>query len=289
MEAMLDGDFERAWRVTDGIEAPRRAGVCEATDSNLLWDGTPVEGRKVLVRCWHGLGDSIQFLRFVPMLRARAAEVFVDLQPELRGIFPDLTLADSCEGAVEIESMELPYLLRVQRDEIPARTPYVAACRGRRFLDPGAARKVGVVWAAGEWNPARSLPLAQLAPVAEVPGVELYSLQQGARTEELKDVGFRITPLDATTRDLTALASAMLELDLVISVDSMTAHLAGALGRPVWTLLRRNADWRWMRDREDSPWYPTMRLFRQAVEGEWAGVVQKVVAELSQSRQFAPD
>ena len=278
---MLAGDFERAWRVTDAIEA--RAVV--RGPHNLVWDGTPVDGRRVLVRCYHGLGDTLQFLRYIPLLRQRAAEVTVDLQPGIRTLFPEEPEgADPPpQGAVEIEVMELAYLFRTTLETIPRRVPYLDTARIARIPVPIAPRpgcNIGVVWAAGEWNPRRSLPLAAFAPLAQLPGVRLYSLQQGPRSGEARQVPFPVETPCLAEGNNAATAAAMLRMDLVISVDSMTAHLAGALGVPVWTLLRDQPDWRWMRDRDDSPWYPTMRLFRQRTPGDWPEVIRRVAAQL---------
>ena len=135
---------------------------------------------------------------------------------------------------------------------------------------------VGVVWQAGDWDPLRSVPPALLATLGEIPGVVLHALQRGRALAEWR-AGFG--PVSGAD-DVAATARVMQSLDLMISVDSFPAHLAGALARPVWTLLHTAADWRWMEEREDSPWYPTMRLFRQARPGDWDGVIAKVAAEL---------
>ena len=126
------------------------------------------------------------------------------------------------------------------------------------------------------------MKLCELAALGEIPRLRLYSLQQGPALQEMSAVRFHIIPLSDRTREIAAAAAAMLELDLIISVDTMTAHLAGALARPVWTLLPHEADWRWMRNREDSPWYPTMRLLRQRSPGSWGEVVEHLARNLAQ-------
>jgi hypothetical protein len=139
---------------------------------------------------------------------------------------------------------------------------------------------VGLLWAASDWDKRRSIALDVLAPLARVAHVKFYSLQQGPQSEEWRGAPFPIEPLHRHSSDIPAAAAAMHKLDLVITVDSMAAHLAGAFGRPVWVLLRNEADWRWMVERRDSPWYPTMRLFRQPRAGDWAAVAEQVGVEL---------
>jgi hypothetical protein len=303
MEAMFAGDFEAAWRQTDRIELPRRAaearGAFARGPEHLVWNGAPFHDARVLVRCEHGLGDSIQFLRYCPRLRALAKQVIVKAQPMLLPILDGMTGIDVLRDAwtcdpdpehdVAIECMELSYAFRDTPETLPAAVPYLPVERIRAAAQPiplpaGKASKVAVIWASSAWDRSRSVRLAQLAPLGNVPGVQFFSLQQGPEAAEAGDVPFPITPLSHLTSGTREAAAAMLEMNLIISVDSMTAHLAGALGRPVWVLLQHAADWRWMRGRMDSPWYPTMRLFRQPMPGDWEGAIAQMVAAL---RSFA--
>jgi hypothetical protein len=175
---------------------------------------------------------------------------------------------------------------------VPARVPYLfpdpaAVERWRRELGPVPAFKIGIAW---QGNPAyandrqRSVPLPEFGPLARVPGVRLYSLQKGPGTEQLRTIAGRfevVEPapeLDATGGAFLETAAVMKNLDLVMAADTAVAHLAGGLGVPVWVALMAEADWRWLRDREDSPWYPTMRLFRQDRPGDWAPVFQRAAA-----------
>jgi hypothetical protein len=180
---------------------------------------------------------------------------------------------------VAIESMELPHALRVTLSTLPASVPYLWPHRRTADRSSFAFRdrpRVGLVWQGGGWRPDRSLPLAALEPLFALP-VEFVSLQLGvART--LADARF-VAALDETA-SIIHTAEHMLDLDPIITVDTMAAHLAGALGRPVWLLLDSDADWRWMQGRMDSPWYPTMRLFRQERAGSWDGAVQRVFTAL---------
>jgi hypothetical protein len=182
---------------------------------------------------------------------------------------------------VDVEVMELPHVFRSTIETLPRAVPYLRAGpaalpHGLPLPEPGRLR-VGVVWQAGDWDDRRGVPVRLLEPLARVPGVALACLQRGrAAADWPADFG----PVRGAD-DPAATAAAMAELDLVVTVDSFPAHLAGALGRPVWTLLHADPDWRWMRGRDDSPWYPTMRLFRQDRAGEWEPVVARVAAALA--------
>lgn len=251
-----------------------------------IWNGTPLDGRRVLIRCYHGLGDTIQFIRYVPKVRAVASRVIVWCQPSLipllkntEGIDELLPLHDGkpdTEYDVDLEVMELPYIFRTTLDSIPCDLPCVTVPGNLdRSPYPHAPLAVGLVWKAGDWAPHRSLAFAQLAPLFRIP-VDWHILQAGRGLQEWSPGIGRL----ADAHEPVGTARAMLDLDLLITIDSMTAHLAGALAVPVWTLLPAEADWRWMRDRSDSPWYPTMRLFRQERQGEWDDVVRRVGEEL---------
>ena len=291
MQAMLGGDFERAWRVSDGVLAQRLSAKepCWNVPRHMqwVWRGEPLAGKRVLVRCYHGLGDTLQFVRFAAPLRAAASDVAVWVQPELLslvasvpGVDRVLPLHDGDPGVaydVDIEVMELPHALRVTLGTLPGRVPYVFPRQAPARFPRDGRSLVGIVWRAGNWDPRRTIPPGLMARLGAVPGVELVSLQRGHSPQELGETGAR----DLSSGDGEAAAQIIRELDLVVSVDTMVAHLAGALGAPVWTLLHSDADWRWMRGREDSPWYPTMRLFRQRRPGDWSGVIDEVAAALA--------
>jgi hypothetical protein len=278
---MRRGDFAAAWEISDAVLRARGGERRDDLPRHLqpVWNGDPVDGKRVLVRCYHGLGDTIQFIRFAPLLRERAAEVTVWAQPALipllgtaRGIDRLLPLHDGApevEYDVDVEVMELAHLLRVTPATLPAEVPYLRAEPAPLPRDGRLA--VGIVWKAGDWDDRRSVPIALLAPLAELPGVELHVLQRGEGLAE-RPAGFGTL---AGSDDVHEAARVMRALDLVISVDSMPAHLAGALGVPVWTLLHARADWRWMEGRDDTPWYPTMRLLRQRDAGDWRPVIER--------------
>jgi len=287
---MRRGAFAAAWAAAGAVLAGGAGTPCWhlPRHEQWVWTGAPLAGRRVLVRCYHGLGDTIQFARYLPALRAVAAEVTVWAQPAL---LPLLATADGVDRLlplhdgtpdvdydVDVEIMELPHVFRSTLDTLPATVPYFHVPPAPRAAHDRLA--VGVVWAAGDWDPARAIPAALLEPLAAVPGVTLHALQRGPALAEWSP---RLGPVSGSD-DVLETARVVRSLDLVITVDSMPAHLAGALGVPVWTLLRAGADWRWMSDRDDSPWYPTMRLFRQDRPGDWRPVIARVISELGRER-----
>jgi hypothetical protein len=285
MAAMRRGDFAAAWRASDEVLRAHAGVPCWhlPRHEQWVWDGTPLDGKRVLVRCYHGLGDTLQFIRYAPLVHRIAAEVTVWAQPALipllrtaDGIDRLLPLHDgACEAEydVDVEVMELAHVFRSTADTLPAGVPYLHADPAPLGRD--GRLRVGIVWRSGDWDDRRSIPFPLLAPLAEIPGVALHVLQRGAGREEADGFG-----MDSGSDDVTECARVMKALDLVVTVDSMPAHLAGALGVPVWALLHADADWRWMEGREDSPWYPTMRLLRQPSAGEWAPVIARVAAGL---------
>jgi hypothetical protein len=286
MRHMRAGAWDAAWRVSDRVLASHAGVACwdRPRHEQWVWDGTPLDGRRVLIRCYHGLGDTIQFIRFAPRVKQVAAEVIVWAQPALipllrtvDGIDRLLPLHDGDVGVeydVDVEVMELSHVFRSTPETLPATVPYLHAEPARIATNGRLA--VGIAWKAGDWDGRRNIPYPLLAPLAQVPGIELHVLQRGSGLAE-REEGFGTL---SGSDDPTEAAGVMRALDLVISIDSMPAHLAGALGVPVWTLLQKEADWRWMEGRDDSPWYPTMRLFRQQTAGKWEPVIARVAAEL---------
>ncbi|PSR54231.1 ADP-heptose--LPS heptosyltransferase [Adhaeribacter arboris] len=287
MYHMRHGAFEEAWKKSDKDLKARVGQPCWHWPRHFqyIWDGTPLAGKRVLVRCYHGLGDTIQFIRYVPLLKEMAKEVMVWAQAPLiplletvPGINQLLPLHDGTPEVayeVDVEIMELPHVFRTTLATIPAQSPYLHV--DSIHLSPNnGLTKVGLVWKAGDWDERRSIPFSYLAPLAELSGIQLYILQADAPANGW-DGKSGIYPGNFNLSDYARLVKG---LDLMITVDSMPAHLAGALGIPVWTLLHLEADWRWMVNRNDSPWYPTMRLFRQTEASDWTGVIQRVANEL---------
>jgi len=297
-EAMLDGDFARAWQISDAVLRQRRGLSCAGLPRHLqwVWDGTPLTGRRVLVRCYHGLGDTIQFIRFVPRIAAAAQSVIVEAQPALLPLLrrmPGIAALYPLDGVcaawdVAIEAMELPHALRLAVDDLPgAAIPYLAPRQTAPASAPlggGRRLRLGLAWAAGDWRRERSLPPELLVPLMRLPvdwiGLQLGPALDDPAAQSLARAFTALIPRGATIDQTTAV---ICRLDLVVSVDTMVAHLAGALGRPVWMLLDAAADWRWMRGRVDSPWYPTMRLFRQSQPGGWQPVIADLRAALARA------
>ncbi len=293
---MLGGEFSAAWRESDVIR--RRGGG----DPHRFWMGEDVRGKRVIVRCLHGFGDAIQFLRYMPRLRALAAAVVVEVAPRMVALAPlmegvgevitwgEHAPAEAPVWEVQVEVMELPYVFRTEMEGLPIAVRYLrvptreAELAARAMGDAQGEMRVGVVWAAGEWNVERSVALTAIERLLRVEGVEFWSLQGGRAADEGAGwVELGLMRDAAVCGDgLLAMAGVMANLDLVITVDTLAAHMAGAMGRPVWVLLQEAADWRWMVERSDSPWYPEMRLFRQRSGGGWDEVMERVRAELEQ-------
>ena len=278
--AMRRGDFAAAWQICDRLVAAHAPGErCWhlPRHEQWVWDGQPLAGRRVLVHCYHGLGDTIQFARFLPLLDTLTRETIVWAQPSLVGLLQTLPgrprrilpLHDGDPGVdrdVDVEIMELAHVLRVTPETLAAGVPYFDVPPGPRLSEKFS---IGLVAEAGDWDSRRSVPadLFLDRALAE-PRLSLFNLQVERPLPGLPDL---------STRDVLLLASRMCSLDLVITPDTMLAHLAGALAVPTWTLLPAGADWRWMQaDRADSPWYLTMRLIRQSRPGEWQPVVDQV-------------
>ena len=257
------------------------------------WEGQNLNGHSILLYGEQGLGDVIQFARYAPLVAQRGAGVVLCCPPALVGLLrrlPDVTRVvpddQPCprtDWACPL--MDVPAVWGTDPDSIPAVCPYLLPVRDHvSLLHRTGQLRVGIVWAgnpANELDHLRTCRLDHFAPLFELPGTEFVSFQVGPRARELAAgwLGLVHDPGDVLI-DLEATADALMEVDLVITVDTMLAHLAGALGRPVWTLLAFAPDWRWMLDRTDTPWYPTMRLFRQPAPNDWASVFREVRREL---------
>ena len=285
---MLLGKYECAWKEADRSAPP--------------WQGDIRRPRHVLIRCLRGLGDAIQFLRYVPLLSSRCARVTVHAPDSLHPLIAAVPgvgavnsrdqPADGLMHDCEIECSHLPYALRTTIETLPdpIRVPETDAppgcLRAIREASVGTVR-TGIVWSAGDWNPARSIPLELLMAHLPATGITLISLQRACgRKPESVSVPAKIINAETGPANPLATAAIIAELDLVVTVDTMVAHLAGSMGKPVWTILPYAADWRWMLGRT-SPWYPSMRLFRQASPGDWAAVLQEVGSELEEFSQAA--
>lgn len=272
------------------------------------WDGQDVRGATILLRAEQGMGDTLQFARYAPMIKALGARVVLAVPAELARVARGLRGVDEIRVlGVSDSSPDIDYfipLLSVPRvfgtdlATIPADVPYLAADPERvahwtaRLARDDGAFKVGLVWGGNPMNLEdryRSVPLAALAKLGTIPGVRFYSLQKGTREREAAapPPGLPLVNLGPELEDFADTAAAITRMDLVISVCTSVAHLAGALGAPLWVMLHRAADWRWFVDRDDSPWYPGARLFRQGRRGQWDDVVGRVALALAE-RQLVP-
>ncbi|HEX3008523.1 MAG TPA: hypothetical protein VHO90_13015 [Bacteroidales bacterium] len=291
---MRHGMFEEAWKFSDQV---LKAGINRdylnlPRHYQCIWDGTPLAGKKVLIRCYHGLGDTIQFIRYAPLVKEISRQVIVWAQPDLIDLLRtvngiDLLLplhnaSPSVSYDVDVEVMELPHVFRSTISNIPVNIPYFHVKPVE--LSPGKEKlKVGLVWQAGDWDPSRNVPFSELVSLFERKEIDFYILQPRAAEAGWRE-GLGYNPGE---HNLTDFARILAGMDLLITVDSMAAHLGGALNVPVWLLLKENADWRWMEKRSDSPWYPSMRLFRQEKHGDWLGVSAMIAKELSVLRRMA--
>lgn len=283
---MLRGDFAAAWSISDRVlrERIERGEPCLhwPRHEQYVWRGGSLRDRRVLVRCYHGLGDTIQFVRLLAPLREEARHTILWAQPALcellasvEGVDEILPLHEgipACEYDADIELMELAHYFRVTPETIPNRMPYIYEWVEAPRFAPRHTLNVGIAWQSGDWNPNRSIPPSVFAEIGNLPGIRWCSLQYEA------DPPFPAQRM--VDKDLALTARRMRSLDLVISVDTVTAHLAGALGLPTWIVLPHECDWRWMSCGERSPWYPTMRIFRQPRAGEWSSVMHDVRAAL---------
>ncbi|MFC1677990.1 tetratricopeptide repeat protein [Planctomycetota bacterium] len=275
--------------------------------SQPYWDGSCFKGKRLLVRCEQGMGDSFQFVRYLPMVKERGGTVIFG---ERKSILTVLGQTPGIDEFVELEPggrpniefdhhvrlLSLPGIFETRPETIPAEVPYIYAPPAKtefwqkRLCCPEF--KVGIVWAGGgalggnayglqkEYD--RSCCVQDFAPLAGIDGVRLYGLQKGKRAAEIANLpeDIVLTNFGEQFEDFTDTAAVIENLDLIISIDTSVAHLAGAMGKRVWTMLPFAPDWRWMLDRADCPWYPSMKLFRQKKAGDWHGVFESVQQQL---------
>lgn len=287
---LVQGDYPRGfalyeWRWRRPEAEARRAERPE-------WNGESLNGRRILLYPEQGLGDVLQMARYVPLLAGLGASVVIECPAPLLRLLGSLSGAPRLVGPGEAVAadfqaplMSLPRLFRTTLETIPGNGPYLVAdaalMAATAPLVAGSGRRIGLVWQGNPRQvdePHRSIPLAALAPLVALPGATFYGLQRDHGRDQLTNFSGRDRIVDLGPRldDLATTAAVLTHLDLVITTCTAVAHLAGALGRPVWVLLKRGADWRWMLDRPDSPWYPTARLIRQRRPGDWRDVAKRV-------------
>ena len=291
-------EYEWRWRVP-GFTTPARPFAAPA------WDGTPLGKRTLFVHAEQGLGSAIQFVRYVPLVAAQGGRVVLECQPPLKRLFAGalapphgpvaevVTKGDALPPFdVHAPLMSLPHLLGTTLATVPAEVPYLTApadacARWAERLASTPRPRVGLAWA-GNPNHSndrnRSLAATGLAPLVHARTASFFSLQVGQAEGIGAFPAGTVTDLGPELTDFAETAAVISGLDLVISVDTAVAHLAGALAKPCWLLLPQPAEWRWLEGCEDSPWYPTFRLFRQRVRGDWTDLVARVTAALHQFR-----
>jgi tetratricopeptide (TPR) repeat protein len=291
------GDFAQGWREYEFRWQTKSLPRGPSTFSQPLWRGQDLKGERILLYFEQGLGDTLQFVRYVPLVAGRGGEVILEVPAGLHRLLTGLKgvskIVDRGEAVPDFSwqcpLLSLPLAFATELATIPADIPYLQAnladvqAWSQRLQGEGL--RVGLAWTGNPnhvRNRQRSMTLDQLTPLTRVEGVTFYSLQKGlaAASAQPLPAGMRLIDLDAQQNDFADTAAIVANLDLVISVDTSVAHLAGAMGKPVWIPLHHMPDWRWLLHRTDSPWYPTARLFRQSTPGDWTTVVSELVHEL---------
>jgi tetratricopeptide (TPR) repeat protein len=295
---LASGDFARGfaeyeWRF-------RRAGRGERATSLPRWKGEPLAGKTILLTLEQGIGDAIQFIRFAADLKARGATVVAECHPGLErliatapGVAHALSVGSPAMADYYLPLMSLPHVMGLTPEILPAQTPYVRVPAGAPAFALAGKFKAGLVWRGNpqhENDLSRSVPLTLLTPLLDVPGVVFFSLQVGKAASELEAAPWdqRVLDLGRRLTDFAATASAVAALDLVITVDTAVAHLAGALGKPTWLLIAQGNDWRWLHERGDTPWYPSLRLFRQGKHRNWQPAIKALTAALQERAANPP-
>ncbi|MDO9357399.1 MAG: tetratricopeptide repeat protein [Polaromonas sp.] len=303
---LLAGDFAEGWKKYEWRWQNAVLRKARRDFPQPLWLGEQsLAGKTLLLHAEQGLGDTLHFCRYVPMLRDLGARVLLEVQAPLQGLMAAL------DGVAEVvvkgqplpafdvhcPLLSLPLALGTRQDDVPAHVPYLAAPAGKKAqwtnrLGPSTGLRAGLVWSgsASHTNDRnRSIALAELLRHLPV-GVDYISLQKDIRPEDSHalDTHPQIRRFDSEIADFTDTAALCELVDVVISVDTSVAHLAGALGRPVWIALPFNPDWRWMLARDDSPWYPSARLYRQSASGDWDGVARRIAADLERLMGSVP-
>lgn len=305
MTMLAAGDYRRGWAEHEW----RKRRAPSGPNPGRLWRGEPLAGRRILLQGEQGLGDTLQFARFASMVADRGAFVVLEAQPGLarllrsvRGVATVVTRGDPLPPTdLHCPLMSLPWLFGTTLGTVPADVPYLtppseALSVWRERLDGEPRLRVGLVWAGGVhaddidsniMDRRRSIPVDELAPFAGMENVRFYSLQKDRGT---MPQGLNLIDFMPRAVDFADTAALIAQLDLVIAVDTSVAHLAGAMGKKIWMLSRYDSCWRWMRGREDTPWYPDMKIYRQRKSGDWPDVIARVVADLRDlARQPRPD
>jgi Flp pilus assembly protein TadD len=292
---LLSGNYAAGWEAYECRWDLLRARPRLRSFVQPQWDGSDLAGRTILLHAEQGAGDTIQFVRYAPLVSRLGARVLVECQPSLVDLVAGMQGVDKVVAAgdslpqfdVHLPLLSTPRVFRTSRDNVPATVPYLQPVRGRKWTGKLSrsknVMKVGLVWAGGTSDTRRDCGLAAFGALSGVANVQFVSLQVGDAVAQLAGKPAAMTLIDASTgiADFADTAALIDKLDLVISVDTSVAHLAGALAKPVWTLLRFAPDWRWLLGTKKSAWYPTMRLYRQHAPGDWSRVIADVAQDLA--------
>lgn len=298
---LLLGEFDRGWREYSYRYNLAHTARIERKVQRPRWDGRPIPGKTLLIHDEQGYGDTFQFMRMVAWAKQRSqANVVLEINHEMASVarrmpgFDAITLRGQLPPHFDVhaEMMSLPMILGLKLTDLPGEPmPYLSALPDRRahwreMLKPFGGLKVAFLWAGRptHFNDAnRSMKLEMFRPLMQE-GVTLFSIQKGPTEGEAASPpqGMQLVNLSPHIHDFEDTAAILCEVDLLISIDSSPVHFAGALGRPTWVMLPLLPDWRWLQQREDSPWYPSVRLFRQTQWGEWSPVVQRVADALAE-------
>ena len=296
---LFAGRLEEAWPMLEARWKHPRMDAWRYETDKPLWDGSPLDGKRILLHAEQGLGDTLMFVRYASMVAERGGKVTVEVQPGLAEVIATAPGVDRVvirgQPPGDFDAlcplMTLPGVFRTTLATIPANVPYISTTpsrveKWRKILgDRDDKRRVGLVWRGGDFqreDHLRSFDLATYAPLARAQNVRFYSLQKGPSASQAMTppAGMELVNLDPLLLDFADTAAAVSLLDLVISVDTAVVHLTGALALPIWNVLARHIGHMWMTEREDSPWYPTMRIFRQAKLGEWAPTIERLAQAL---------
>lgn len=291
---LLQGNYAMGWQEYEWRWKKRRFTSPQRQFMQPQWQGEPLTGKTILIHAEQGFGDTLQFCRYLPFLAASASQVVFECHPQLTALMetlsPGLTIVAMGQPLPPFDChlplMSLPRLFGTTLETIPASVPYLQPPAGRLpfwqsvLPERSGKLRVGLCWAGKTYpDPGRSIPAAMLAPLAACMAASFVSLQVG---EVSAQPAIDLLDLTMLVQDFADTAALVTQLDLVITIDTAVAHLAGALGIETWLLLPAAPDWRWLLKRTDSPWYPTLRLFRQQQPGNWAEVLERVAAALQE-------
>ncbi|MCP4748731.1 MAG: tetratricopeptide repeat protein [Desulfobacteraceae bacterium] len=295
---LASGDYACGWPAYEWrFKRTEAARVYPHRLNAARWDGASFKDKRLLVHCEQGMGDVLQFCRYLPMVKTMGGHLIAEVQRPLQSLIERMEAIDEVIAYSQSQTpqmhyryyyplLSLPLIFKTTLDTIPDTVPYLFAspekiARWKTILNSKGLR-AGLVWSGSDVEPNRSCSLSDLAPLWQIEHVQLYSLQTGPVADEIEPLEKqqKIISLGSHFKDFDDTAAAIANLDLVISIDTAAAHLAGAMGKPVWILLPKIPDWRWMQDGSKSPWYPTARLFRQKQTGQWPCVIREAAQAL---------